>query len=527
MSNVRHGRAWVIWVMIAGFLLCGVVSASATTYYIAANGSDSNDGRSIDTPWLHAPGMPTCTNTCASTTPQAGDRFIFRGGDTWHFGNSSATPYTGGTWTISWGGHSGNLIYFGVNTGWYAGTSWSRPIMDGDNPASTSAVASCAYNWNGREFIDGHQGMLFDQLDNLEFKGFCWDGSTQGGYINWSCGLSGEGACGNVLSNLYVHGWTHTAFNCASGGTCDSSGAINGTSQNNTGGGDVITGLVCDGADSDPSSFGCIGWDCYDVEYSVLRNASQGAVCNNMHIWHDVLVENIHKPGDGHAHGNGFEFNNEWSATAGAPNYVYNIIVRNSTTAVTTWVCPHYSDVYWNWIVYNNYQQAFDIDTGCGNPNIYLYNMTFADSGTVGANTNWGGYLKNVLLIGSGTNVIGTPASQSNVITMTDAQATTAGFTSSSVYAYQPQSGTCNGQSSPTCPINNGSNLASVWPSGFVTNDTSYACMYNTSTHSVSCPARASVARPSTGNWDVGAYQFGTTTSTSPQPPTGLSVVVH
>src|ERR1700683_21618 len=35
-------------------------------YYIAANGSDSNNGTSETSPWQHAPGMPACSATCAS-----------------------------------------------------------------------------------------------------------------------------------------------------------------------------------------------------------------------------------------------------------------------------------------------------------------------------------------------------------------------------------------------------------------------------------------------------------------------------
>jgi hypothetical protein len=31
--------------------------ASATTYYVAANGADSNNGTAKTTPWQHAPGM--------------------------------------------------------------------------------------------------------------------------------------------------------------------------------------------------------------------------------------------------------------------------------------------------------------------------------------------------------------------------------------------------------------------------------------------------------------------------------------
>src|SRR5690242_4163905 len=91
--------------LLLSFALFAAGSASATTYYIAANGSDSNNGTSKTSPWQHAPGMPSCTGTCASTTPRAGDQFIFRGGDTWHYG--SGTPSVGGTWNWNWSGSSG------------------------------------------------------------------------------------------------------------------------------------------------------------------------------------------------------------------------------------------------------------------------------------------------------------------------------------------------------------------------------------------------------------------------------------
>ena len=121
---------------ILGILITG--NLSATTYYIAANGSDSNSGTSNTTPWQHAPGMPNCSATCAGTNPQPGDKFIFRGGDTWHFSNSSAAAYIGGSWNWNWAGSSGgcnfdatvgavvrsSCIYIGVDQTWYAGASW-------------------------------------------------------------------------------------------------------------------------------------------------------------------------------------------------------------------------------------------------------------------------------------------------------------------------------------------------------------------------------------------------------------------
>ena len=116
-------------------------------YFISAAGADTNDGTSEAAPWLHLPGMPKCIGTCASTAPVGGTGFILRGGDTWHFGNSSASPYTGGTWTWSWSGSSGSPIYIGVDPTWYSGNSWARPVLaNGDNPASTSTtLAGCPY----------------------------------------------------------------------------------------------------------------------------------------------------------------------------------------------------------------------------------------------------------------------------------------------------------------------------------------------------------------------------------------------
>src|SRR5437660_9133415 len=132
---LRNGMRPTVRLPLLTLLVLAVISsASATTYYIAANGSDSNNGTSKNTPWLHAPGMKTCSSACASANPKPGDQFIFRGGDTWHFGASTA-PSTGGTWTWSWSGSSTGCnypgatsacIYIGVDQTWFSGSSWVR-----------------------------------------------------------------------------------------------------------------------------------------------------------------------------------------------------------------------------------------------------------------------------------------------------------------------------------------------------------------------------------------------------------------
>src|ERR1035437_251590 len=87
-------------------------------YYVSAAGSDSAAGTTEGTAWLHAPGMPNCSGSCATVQSGFGSAgsiihvgIIFRGGDSWHFGNSSATPYTGGEWQWFWQGTTASCVY--------------------------------------------------------------------------------------------------------------------------------------------------------------------------------------------------------------------------------------------------------------------------------------------------------------------------------------------------------------------------------------------------------------------------------
>src|SRR6202453_922429 len=140
-------------------LLCllATPAAYASTYCVSAAGSDSNTGLagsgnhcSTGSPWLHAPGMPNFTG---SYTSAAGDQIIFRGGDTWHFGNSSAVPYSGGTWAWPNGdsGGRGSPIYIGVGNTWFTGSSWVRPVLSGDKPlwSGSDFPASCPHTNSG------------------------------------------------------------------------------------------------------------------------------------------------------------------------------------------------------------------------------------------------------------------------------------------------------------------------------------------------------------------------------------------
>src|SRR5437660_1067347 len=119
---LRNGMRPTVRLPLLTLLVLAVISsASATTYYIAANGSDSNNGTSKTTPWAHLPGMATWTGGHA---PTAGDTFILRGCDVW--GNANFPIM----WT--WSGSSSSPIVIDRDTAWYntgnCPSGWNRAV---------------------------------------------------------------------------------------------------------------------------------------------------------------------------------------------------------------------------------------------------------------------------------------------------------------------------------------------------------------------------------------------------------------
>jgi hypothetical protein len=220
-------------IFVLSLCLAGAVSASATTYYVATNGSDSNNGTSKTTPFLHAPGMSACTGTCGGTSLRAGDNVILRGGDTWHA--ASGSPQIGAGWTISWSGSSGNPIYIGVDKTWFAGGSWTRPILNFDNPLSTGRPGSCANDDKSVDLVKiGSQS--FVTFDNFEFVGACWSDTPSGDMIDVAGNI-------NIISNNYFHGWTYVAGSHTDEYPMIGGGLPNGNTM-------LCTGNVFDGSDA-------------------------------------------------------------------------------------------------------------------------------------------------------------------------------------------------------------------------------------------------------------------------------------
>jgi hypothetical protein len=338
----------------------------------------------------------------------------------------------------------------------------------------------------------------------------------------------------NNLLNLYFHGWSHVTFSCSTvggepSGNCDGAFGINlGSTQANEEG-DVISNVVFDGSDTDRRSLLPIEFGGYDIQNSYFGHTGTGVVTNNTHVFHDNLLEYLLQSGDGQAHTNGFEFNVEWVGN----NAVYNNVIRylwlSDACEVSQWMAPNATDYYFNNLVYGlgcsaNYFDAVGAASGGSNGwTLNAFNNTWVvpTSGAINANPagttlNW--YNNHCIIPGGGTSGscyagAGTLNYLTNVVQDTTV-ASGQGYTASETYAYLPSASTNATAGAGTneegyCTTLLGSSDTLLQAAGTACkSDTGYACSYNSTTHSVTCPARTVVARPPSAVWDAGAYEY-------------------
>jgi len=571
---MRRSIPVALFILIAGFVT--IPSAFATTYYIAASGSDSNNGTSKTTPWLHAPGMKNCSGTCASASPKPGDQVIFRGGDTWHFGNSSLSPYTGACtqypgsvtcWLWQWGGSSGSPIYIGVDQTWYSGSSWVRPVMTGDNALSTGFVSGCTYDDSTTIFL-ALSGSNYLTLDNFDWQGACLAAtSVTGQYI------FNKANSHTIIENNYFHGMT------AAVSSQDNFFAIMGNHANGLVTYNQIVGNVFDCSDCSqgvqgsaacnqgffPNTSACVMGggvysEAYDIHDNVFRYMSNMVVVNNGYTAHDNLFEynyESYSPSAIAPHPNVI---NQVGNIPGTNIYFYNNVMRHVYSSEAL-----YLTVGANAYVFNNV--AYDIgDNGLGgggvpfacysmgtvsntgSEQLYFYNNTSdgtpnADgeggcqvnaSGANSPNEAWNGTfnfennhfigyspatLSSFIHVSSGASE--TTVDNGHEIFQTEAVANGQGYTASNAYA--PTSGSGG-------TVGAGVNLASLCSTFSSDSELCGGTSGGASEQSGSggeiagYPTIPMVARPSGGAWDAGAYELG---GALPAPGTGLTAVVQ
>jgi len=532
---------------IVGVLVTG--NASAATYYIAANGNDSNNGTTNTTPWLHAPGMPNCNATCASANPQPGDKFIFRGGDTWHFGNSALSPYNGnGSWGWNWAGSASNCnfdpsagavvttscIYIGVDQSWFAGASWVRPVMNLDNPLNTNFVSSCTYNDDGYAWFI-RSGYV--QVDNLEFTGYCTTTAGTGGIVDVL-------ASPVDFSYDYFHGFTVVTGGAANGShliNCNGAGCSGFVKADHS---------VFDGSDSSGAALaftGAMGGmaACTDVEFSIIRYVGNfcvdgsGNTTTGAHIFHDNLFEYLYNPAGGH--GNVIEMTSGVGGQQShGPVYFYNNVTRHLDEGVTFDLIPNSGGKVY---AFNNV--FYDIANGanCFGPHsnggaaitIYIYNNTFDYQQNVQGNSNGGcqigtesidtTHFSNNHFINYPSQSVssicrtGTCTDDGNEIWQNESTANSQGYTASNDYQPTSSSGAtyhAGANSSTKCSTYSYDSSLCNGTSGGVTMNAGVI------------PAPFIFPSPQRGStWDAGAYQYAAGSGSQPNPPTNLAAVVQ
>ena len=500
-------------------------------YYITADGSDSNDGLSEASghPWAHLPGMSTCTGNCAAVTPAAGMGFIFRGGDTWNGSN------LGINW--NWGGTATSPIYIGVDPAWHSGSSWSRPIWTCGG-ADCSGATAAYYFQSSKSYIT---------VDNIEVPGFFVSSTNTGAYIFGACGAN------QIYENIYAHGWSTNVGPIGTVGTVFHGGC-----------GNDITGTtfrynVLDGSDTSQNMMTGI-YPVIPIAYgNVIRYVVTG-IDGPGDIWHDNLVEYLVQS-TVTSHQDGMYHVTQYSV----PNsLIYNNVIRNTTNpltagAVKLWLngnaaCPYSSctSYAFNNVIYNNYPGNM-VDVG-GHEAVnygtwYIFNNTFdcgmdsvlgpcaiGDQGNTGGAMTLYAYNNHWISTSSGpsqftcTKTFICNTDTTNDVVQTLAVANGQGYNDTGTYGFIPtsSSGSTVGKGTDQSSLCTAVNTIDSDAGAACNASTAYACAYNLANHTVSCPARTAVARPS-GAWDVGAYQFSTTATqaAAPKPPQGLVASVQ
>jgi hypothetical protein len=468
-------------------------------YFIAASGSDSNTGTDEGHPWAHSPGMSTCTENCAALTPAAGMGFIFKGGDTWNGSN------LGIYW--QWGGTASNPIYIGVDPTWYSGSSWSRPIWTCGGVACSGGSASY--------FFSAPQPYIL--VDNIELTGLFESSSVSPAFFA-GCGAN------QTYENLYAHGWSHyvgiTNTN-ARGFSCFSPT------------GWVLRYTVWDGSDTSKDMM-VITQGTAPVAYGNYFKYVQTALDGCGDNWHDNLFEYMAPSvSSGGAHQDALY---QYGPCSQSTVFMYNNVVRHTTWAgsggaVKFWMSGNNANTAtgyaFNNVIYDNAVGNI-VDTG-GHFRVnygtwYFFNNTVqcgTDSNMgaciVGMNTGatLNMYLSNNHWIQSGTssplsctNNPGGSCSQTNDLMQTLSRAKAQGYTSKSAYAFQPTSasGSTVGTGVTVSSLCTAVSAIDANAGTACGNATGYACSYNSSNHTVTCPALTPVSRG--GTWDKGAYQY-------------------
>ena len=525
-NNVTDQASSDLWeAIITSFTLS---ASSGNIYYISKSaGLDtrtSTQAQNSATPWAHLPGMHGATSNAAAYTPVAGDSFILKGGDTWVASDLGATLFQNGSATncvMPYGsGATSSCIYIGVDQTYYTGASWTRPIWTCGGTACGSGA--------GDNFL--YMGCRYCVVDNIEMTGLYDNAGSGGKYIFTDQEYVDA-------EHIYAHGWSHgvsTTSIPAAVFACDPSadGCLAVMFHDN----------VIDGSDTSKDMMramlggGVARFYNNEVSYivSAMDTVAAGFVYGN-------TVENLVVSADG-SHCNGLSTN-----SLNGNYYIFNNVIRHdgNHACVRSWMGqtdganPSAVGYFFNNVMYDqtDNNNAIDITpsggTGSNFGTYYIFNNSFecgnsggwggCTYGATGGHPYTGYFRTNVAIVGGLSSICDAascPNESNEKLYASVTAAVSGGYNNTSnTYALSP-TGSAAGIGTGT---NNSSICTTLTSIDALTgaacqSDTQYGVAYSTSTHTISA-GRITNARPPSGAWDVGAYQF----SGSPAPSADMT----
>lgn len=370
---------------ISALVLLLAFNAGAATYYIDyTSGSDANSGTSTNTPWQHCPQMQPFSG---SYTRGTGDRFIFKGGVTWP--HAALPLYI----TIS-GGSASSLAYWGADTNWFDGSSFTRPIFDAEGLVFS--------NWSGNRgnvfWFDGWRASSV-WVDNIEIKNFVWNNPIPTSNSD-GCGIYfGVNVTNKVASRLYIRDWVVATTASADFGGILAYVSTTGVASNNVIAGPTnISAAYITSTGPAPYSSG-IGIE----NMATVRNNEISGVLQGIWGGSEISGNYVYDCYDGFAsgaHGNGMWVMNSAS--------VFNNKLRNVKGGVGAYLLPGWSGSYnTRMIVFNNiFDDTHQIDlspqnspVGSSNQIWFFNNVSAQDTYAIQVGTTKSGAAFGTLVI--------------------------------------------------------------------------------------------------------------------------------
>lgn len=380
--------------LISILLLSVTVPVYGATYFIDyATGNDANNGTSKATPFKRHPYMVGFTGAYVHA---AGDRFIFKGGVTW--------PNACFTMNVLAGGNPTNPDYYGVDTTWYTGGSFARPIFDAGSA----------------ELAGGYDVMVLCNLanaphditfDNLDLRNLFWTGPkafSQVAFFNLSVSSN------IVVGNCWIHNWTHGTLAAA---TADTLKVIIGSNSSPFNPGCSIQNCLIDGENTSNTTLGqASGEATYaysgNIINTTVKNMASGLIVTGpavplalAQVVSGCEIGPLYNSFDPAAHPDGL-FMNGGNLFHWHDNFIHDC----PTLSVFSGEGSGNEDVYlWNNVIWNG--RPIEIDNTYSGARMWFWNNTIV-----------GGSFNCVRVINRGHGPLGTLDARNNLF-ITDASA--------------------------------------------------------------------------------------------------------